>query len=62
MITRIYPEKLKKGDESRVISPSSSLLRTGTFEAKLKAKERLEVLGFKVAITTEAFKIKGVRG
>lgn len=45
---KIYPEKLVKGDEIRVISPSSSLIRTGDFESKLKAKKRLEALGFKV--------------
>lgn len=44
----IYPEKLKAGDEIRIISPSSSLQRTGSFDSKLKAKERLESLGFKV--------------
>lgn len=46
---KIYPEKLKKGDEIRVISPSSSLTRTGKFEDKLKARERLERLGFMVS-------------
>lgn len=45
---RIFPEKLQAGDEIRIVSPSSSLLRTGTFESKLIAKERLEALGFKV--------------
>ena len=47
-MNKIYPQKLQAGDEIRVISPSSSLIRTGTFEGKLKAKERLEKLGFKV--------------
>lgn len=47
-MTKIFPHKLKKGDEIRVISPSSSLLRTGRFEDKLKAKTRLEKLGYKV--------------
>ncbi|WP_374285228.1 S66 peptidase family protein [Lactococcus sp.] len=48
---RIFPEKLKAGDEIRVISPSSSLLRTGTFQDKLLAKERIEALGFKVSFS-----------
>lgn len=48
VMERIFPNKLQKGDEIRVISPSSSLIRTGKFEDKLKAKVRLEALGFKV--------------
>lgn len=47
-MNKIFPEKLKQADEIRVISPSSSLLRTGSFDEKLKAKKRLESLGFKV--------------
>ncbi|MCT4413348.1 S66 family peptidase [Leuconostoc pseudomesenteroides] len=40
--------KLKKGDEIRIISPSSSMERVGGFEENLIAKQRLENLGFKV--------------
>ncbi|UXV60308.1 LD-carboxypeptidase [Lactococcus cremoris] len=47
-MTKIFPKKLQKGDEIRVISPSSSLTRTGKFEDKLKAKARLEALGYQV--------------
>ncbi|WP_442773587.1 S66 family peptidase [Lactococcus hircilactis] len=44
----IYPVKLQKGDEIRVISPSSSMARVGGFEDNRIAKERLEALGFTV--------------
>lgn len=47
-MNKIYPEKLKKGDEIRVISPSSSMARVGGFDENLIAKERLEDMGFKV--------------
>ena len=47
-INKIYPKKLQKGDEIRVISTSSSLLRVGSFEESLVGKEQLEALGFKV--------------
>ena len=36
-MNKIFPKKLQEGDEIRVISPSSSLTRTGKFEDKLKA-------------------------
>ncbi len=45
---KIFPKKLQMGDEIRVISPSSSLLRTGSFKEKLIAKKRIESCGFKV--------------
>ncbi|MDR0299848.1 MAG: LD-carboxypeptidase [Streptococcaceae bacterium] len=45
---KIYPEKLKIGDEIRVISPSDSIIRVGGFKENLIAKERLEALGYKV--------------
>lgn len=45
---RIFPEKLKAGDEIRVISPSSSITCVGGFDDNLISKERLETLGFKV--------------
>lgn len=47
-MNKIFPKKLQEGDEIRVISPSSSLTRTGKFEDKLKAKARLEALGYQV--------------
>lgn len=37
---KIFPKKLQMGDEIRVISPSSSLLRTGSFKEKLIAKKK----------------------
>jgi len=39
---------LTKGDEIRIISPSSSIKRVGGFKDNLIAKKRLENLGFKV--------------
>ena len=44
----IYPPRLKKGDEIRVISPSSSIERIGGMEANLSSKTYLEKLGFVV--------------
>lgn len=45
---KIYPAKLKLGDEIRVISPNSSMARIGGMDANLVAKKRLDKLGFKV--------------
>lgn len=47
-MNKIYPEKLKIGDEIRVISLSSSMTRVGGFEENLIAKERLEAEGFTI--------------
>jgi len=44
----IIPEKLKAGDEIRVISPSSSVTKIGGVEEFLPAKNLLEDLGFKI--------------
>ncbi|MBP1045461.1 LD-carboxypeptidase [Enterococcus sp. BWM-S5] len=45
----IIPEKLKAADEIRVISPSSSIERTGGIEANKAAEETLQRMGFKVS-------------
>ncbi|MBB5887832.1 S66 family peptidase [Lactovum miscens] len=45
---KVYPTKLQQGDEIRVISPSSSIVRAGGFEENPIAKERIEALGFRV--------------
>ncbi|WP_321384852.1 S66 peptidase family protein [uncultured Enterococcus sp.] len=44
----IIPKKLRIGDEIRVLSPSSSIERTGGLEANQVAEETLRKLGFKV--------------
>lgn len=44
----ILPEKLKRGDEIRIISPSSNFERIGGINANKEAQEKLEKLGFKV--------------
>lgn len=44
----IFPKKIQKDDEIRIISPSSSIKRVGGFDQNLVAKERLEKLGYKV--------------
>ncbi|MBS9336011.1 S66 family peptidase [Fructobacillus papyrifericola] len=43
------PTLLNKGDEIRIISPSSSIARVGGFNKNLRAKKRLEALGFQVS-------------
>lgn len=45
---KVFPKRLKIGDEIRVISPSSSMERVGGFENNIPAKQQLESLGFKV--------------
>lgn len=45
----IIPRKLQRGDEIRVISPSSSMERLGGMKSLEQAKETLERLGFKVS-------------
>lgn len=49
--TPFAPPKLKTGDHIRILSPSSSVARIGGFEQNLIAKERLEILGFKVSFS-----------
>lgn len=44
----IIPEKLERGDEIRIISPSSNFERIGGINANKEAQEKLEKLGFKV--------------
>ena len=48
-------KKLKKGDHIRVVSPSSSIQSIGGFEANVKAKEKLEELGFNVSFSSNYF-------
>ncbi|MGT2911414.1 S66 family peptidase [Streptococcus cameli] len=43
---------LKKGDHIRVVSPSSSIVHIGGFDANLSAKEKLEELGFSVSFSS----------
>lgn len=45
----IIPKKLNAGDEIRIISPSSSIERTGGIEANKLAEEALRRIGFKVS-------------
>lgn len=47
----MIPERLKKGDLLRVLSPSSSLARVGGMAENLIAKKRLEALGFQVSFS-----------
>lgn len=47
-MTYIFPKKIKRGDEIRIISPSSSIDRVGGFDENLLAKKRLENQRFKV--------------
>ncbi|MDO4427762.1 MAG: LD-carboxypeptidase [Moraxella sp.] len=49
--TPFAPPKLTTGDHIRILSPSSSVARIGGFEQNLIAKERLEMLGFKVSFS-----------
>lgn len=44
-------KKLKKGDHIRVLSPSSSIIRTGGLEANRAAIETLEELGFTLSFS-----------
>ena len=48
-------KKLKKGDHIRVISPSLSIQAISGFEANVKAKEKLEELGFNVSFSSNYF-------
>lgn len=48
-------KKLKKGDHIRVVSPSSSIQSIGGFDANVKAKEKLEELGFEVSFSSNYF-------
>lgn len=43
------PTLLNKGDQIRIISPSSSIARVDGFNENLRAKKRLEALGFRVS-------------
>ncbi|WP_274584887.1 S66 peptidase family protein [Neisseria leonii] len=45
------PPKLRPGGHIRVLSPSSSVVHIGGFEANLAAKRRLEGLGFQVSFS-----------
>lgn len=45
----IFPKKLCAGDEIRIISPSSSIMRTGGIEANRAAESTLRGLGFEVS-------------
>lgn len=45
----IIPKKLNVGDEIRIISPSSSIERTGGIEANKVAEERLHRIGLEVS-------------
>ena len=57
-MNKIFPKKLQEGDEIRVISPSSSLTRTGKFEDKLKDIEiKLIELKSSDDLDDERFKI-----
>lgn len=47
VVNKIYPDKLQKGDEIRVIAPARSLAILGS-ELKMIANERIESLGFKL--------------
>ena len=47
-MSKIIPEKLKKGDEIRIIAPSRSMKILGEDVIKI-AKERLEHMGYKVS-------------
>lgn len=51
IMIKIVPERIQKGDEIRIISPSSSLERVGGFEENLISKTRIEKLGFKVSFS-----------
>ena len=48
-------KKLKKGDHIRVVSPSSSIEHIGGFDANVRAKEKLEELGFDVSFSSNYF-------
>ena len=48
-MSKIIPEKLKKGDEIRIIAPSRSMKILGGDVIKI-AKERLEHMGYKVSL------------
>ena len=48
-------KKLKKGDHIRVVSPSSSIQSIGGFDANVRAKEKLEELGFNVSFSSNYF-------
>ena len=48
-------KKLKKGDHIRVVSPSSSIQSIGGFDANVRAKEKLEELGFDVSFSSNYF-------
>ena len=46
---------LKKGDHIRVVSPSSSIQSIGGFDANVRAKEKLEELGFDLSFSSNYF-------
>ena len=48
-------KNLKKGDHIRVVSPSSSIQSIGGFDANVRAKEKLEELGFNVSFSSNYF-------
>ena len=48
-------KKLKKGDHIRVVSPSSSIQSIGGFDANVRAKEKLEELGFDLSFSSNYF-------
>ena len=48
-------KKLKKGDHIRVVSPSSSIQSIGDFDANVRAKEKLEELGFDLSFSSNYF-------
>ena len=48
-------KKLKKGDHIRVVSPSLSIQAIGGFNANVRAKEKLEELGFDVSFSSNYF-------
>ena len=48
-------KRLKKGDHTRVVSPSSSIESIGGFEANVAAKKKLEALGFRLSFSEHYF-------
>jgi muramoyltetrapeptide carboxypeptidase len=48
-------KRLKIGDHTRVVSPSSSIESIGGFEANVAAKKKLEALGFRLSFSEHYF-------
>ncbi|MBS7576065.1 MULTISPECIES: S66 peptidase family protein [unclassified Enterococcus] len=46
---KIFPSKLRIGDEIRIISPSSSIESVGGFNDNISAQKYLEKMGFKIS-------------